>query len=50
LHHLVDGLWRDEEKNFPGQGKNGSLLGDIVGLALEGEFWEVVNLGEEIQG
>jgi hypothetical protein len=50
LHHLVDGFWRDEENNFPGRGHDGSLLRDIVGLALEGEFWEVVNLGEKIQG
>jgi hypothetical protein len=47
---LVDGLWRDEEKNFPGGGYDGSLLENIVGLALEGEFWEMVNLGEEVQG
>jgi hypothetical protein len=38
LHHLVDGFWRDEEKNFPRQGHDSSLLGNIVGLALEGEL------------
>jgi hypothetical protein len=47
---LVDSFWRDEEKNFPRGGYDGSLLGNIVGLALEGEVWEMVNLGEEIQG
>jgi hypothetical protein len=47
---LVDGFWRDEEKNFLGGGYDGSLLGDIVGLALEGKLWEMVNLWEEIQG
>jgi hypothetical protein len=43
---LVDGFRCDEEKNFPRQVHNVSLFGDIMGLALEGEFWEVVNLGE----
>jgi hypothetical protein len=46
---LVDGFWHDEEKNFPGRGYDGFFLGNIVGLALEGELWEMVNLGEEIQ-
>jgi len=45
---LVDGFWRAEEKNFPGRGYDVSLLRNIVGLALEGELWEMVNLGEEI--
>ena len=47
---MVDGFWRDEEKNFHRGGYDDSLLGDIVGLALEGKLWEMVNLGEEIQG
>ena len=47
---MVDGFWHDEEENFLGQGYDGSLLRNIVGLALEGELWEMVNLGEEIQG
>ena len=47
---MVDGFWCDEEKNFPRQIHNSSLFRDIMGLAFEGEFGEIVNLGETIQG
>jgi len=47
---LVDGFRCDEEKNFSRQGNDGSLLGNIVGLALEGKLWKRVNIKKEIQG
>jgi hypothetical protein len=47
---LVDGFGRDEEKNLSRQGDDGSLLGNVVGLALEGELWKRVNLREEVKG
>jgi hypothetical protein len=50
LHHLVDVFGRDEEKNLSGRGDDESFLGNVVGLALEGELWKRVNLREEVKG
>jgi hypothetical protein len=50
LHHLVDRFKCDEEKDLSGQGNDGSLLGNVVGLALESELWESVDPREEVKG
>ena len=49
-HHLVNIIWGNEEKDISQGGNNGFLFGDIVRLALERKLWEMVDLGEQIQG
>jgi hypothetical protein len=46
---LVDILWGDEEEGVPRRGNNGFLVRDVVNLAMEGKFGEIMDLREEVQ-
>jgi hypothetical protein len=50
LYHFVDGFGRDEEKNLSRRGNKDSLLENVVGLALEGKLWKMVNLRKKVKG
>ena len=50
LHHLANIFGGDEKEDISRRRNDGFLVGDIMGLAFEGEFWEMMNLGKEIQG
>ena len=50
LHHLVEILWGNEEKDVAQGRDDGFLFGNVVSLALERKLWEMMNLGEHIEG
>jgi len=47
---LVNRFGRDEEKDISGRGDDDSLLGNVVGLALESELGKRVDLRERVEG